>query len=124
MTAINARQVLYVEDDRINIILMEEAFRGLTGWALQVAEDGAQALRCLQADAGPLELVMIDLHLPDMSGIELLARIRSDARLQQPRCVAVSADDQSHVVQAALAAGFSEFWLKPVAMQRFKALET
>jgi len=119
MPAPAARHVLYVEDDRINIILMEEAFRRLPGWTLQCVEDGAQALRALQADLHDLpDLVMIDMHLPDMSGTALLQKLHADERLKQLPCVALSADDQGHVAQAALAAGFSEFWVKPVDVQR------
>ena len=116
-----ARKLLYVEDDRINIILMEEACRGLPGWVLQVAEDGRQALEQLANSSLP-DAVLIDMNLPDMSGLDLMARIRADKRLDGLRCIAMSADDQQHVVKAALASGFSDFWLKPVNPQRFQTL--
>ncbi len=114
------RQVLYVEDDRINIILMEEAMRGLPGWSIHVAEDGAHALQQLSEGSLP-DLVLIDMHLPDMNGIDLLARIRRDVRLRQLHCIAMSADDEPLIVRAALDAGFSDFWLKPVSAQKFRS---
>lgn len=116
MTQIAAPTVLYVEDDRINVVLMEEVFRRLPGWTLECAEDGAQALEMLQA--GLPDLVMIDMNLPDMNGIELLGHLRSEERLSQLPCVMLSADDQAEQVEAARAAGFSDYWVKPIDVQR------
>ncbi|MDN3918914.1 response regulator [Roseateles violae] len=115
--------VLYVEDDRINIILMEEVFRRLPGdWRLECAEDGAQALQLLE-ELRPA-LVMIDMHLPDMDGLTLLGRLRGDARLRDLRCIALSADDDPADIAAARAAGFVDYWLKPIDVARLReALE-
>jgi CheY-like chemotaxis protein len=118
-TDASPRQVLYVEDDRINIILMEEVFRRLPGWTLCCAEDGAQAQDLLQ-EMQP-DLVLIDMNLPDMNGMELLARLRADARWQALPCVALSADGYDEQIQAALAAGFRDYWLKPIEVPRLQA---
>lgn len=108
--------VLYVEDDRINIVLMEEVFRRLPGWRLDCAEDGAQALSLL-AEGKP-DLVLIDMNLPDMTGLDLLQKLRSEASTAELRCVALSADDLQEQVEAALQAGFSDYWLKPIDVER------
>ncbi len=109
-------QVLYIEDDRLNIVLMEEVFRTLPGWQLQCAEDGAQALELLR-ELRP-DLVLVDMNLPDMNGLTLLERLRADASLPPLRCVALSADDQDEQVQAARAAGFCDYWVKPIDVRR------
>lgn len=114
------RHLLYVEDDRINLILVEEGLRREPGWVLHSAESGEQALTLLETLAPPPDLVLIDLHLPDMSGIELLQRLRADARWRTLRCIAVSADNPADLVAAARAAGFAEFWLKPLDLRRLK----
>lgn len=107
------RHVLYVEDDRLNIVLMEEVFRRLPpGWSLDCAEDGDQALGALQQRCP--SLVLIDMNLPDMNGLELLARLRADARFAALTCVALSADALPEQIAAALAAGFADYWLKPI----------
>ncbi|MEJ6006221.1 response regulator [Paucibacter sp. AS339] len=112
----SAPYVLYVEDDRINIVLMEEVFRRLPGWRLDCAEDGAQALELLSA--GLPDLMLIDMNLPDMSGLDLLQRLRADASTAALRCVALSADGLGEQVEAALQAGFSDYWLKPIDVTR------
>ena len=115
--------VLYVEDDRIHLILMEEVFRLLPGWELRMAETGAEALAAL-AECRPA-VVLVDMNLPDMTGLELRARIAADAglseALQGTRWVALSADDPSAVVRAARAAGFDDYWLKPIDVPQLQA---
>lgn len=119
MPDIVAHQVLYVEDDRINIILMEEVFRLLPDWRLECAEDATQALTLLET-LRP-SLVLIDMNLPDMTGICLLRKMRSDPVLAALPCIALSADDQQGDVAAALAAGFAEYWVKPIDVRRLAA---
>lgn len=108
--------VLYVEDDRIHLILMEEVFRLLPGWELRCAETGAEALAAL-GECRP-SLVLVDMNLPDMTGLELIAKFRADAglalRLDGMRWVALSADNPGSVMRAARAAGFQDYWLKPI----------
>ena len=115
--------VLYVEDDRIHLILMEEVFRLLPGWELRCAETGAEALQVL-AGCQPA-LVLVDMNLPDMTGLQLMAQARADASLadcaERARWVALSADDPSAVVRAAREAGFDDYWLKPIDVPHLQA---
>lgn len=115
--------VLYVEDDRIHLILMEEAFRMLSGWELRCAETGAEALAVL-AECRP-DLLLVDMNLPDMTGLELRARVAADAGLSaalaEARWVALSADNPGEVVRAARAAGFADYWLKPIDLPLLQA---
>jgi len=115
--------VLYVEDDRIHLILMEEVFRTLPGWELRCAETGAEALQAL-SEIRP-DLLLIDMNLPDMTGLELRARVAADATLsaalQAARWVALSADNPTETVRAARAAGFDDYWLKPIDLPQLQA---
>lgn len=116
------RQVLYVEDDRINIVLMEEVFRLMPGWELHVAETGAQALEMLPRVMPAL--VLMDMNLPDMNGLQLIEQVRADARLAGLRCIALSADVMDDQRQRARAAGFLDYWLKPIDVRKLReALE-
>ena len=119
MPSLAPRAVLYVEDDRINTILMEEVFRLLPDWQLECAEDATQALALLQTLRPAL--VLIDINLPDMTVIELLRKMRADPCLAALPCIALSADDQQGDVSAALAAGFAEYWVKPIHVPQLAA---
>lgn len=114
-----APYVLYVEDDRINIVLMEEVFRQLPGWRLECAEDGAQALNLLSE--GPPDLMLIDMNLPDMSGLDLLRKVLARPDAAAFPCIALSADDWAEQVETALQAGFKDYWLKPIDVTQLAA---
>lgn len=116
--ATSPRTVLYVEDDRINIVLMEEVFRLMPGWTLHVAETGAQALELLPRVMPALALM--DMNLPDMNGLELIGHVRADARFARLRCIALSADVMDDQRQRARAAGFEDYWLKPIDVRRLR----
>ncbi len=106
------RTVLYVEDEPLNTVLMQEIFRQRPGWTLHAAADGRQGLaaaRSLKPD-----LVLIDMNLPDMNGSDLLALLRGDAATRGLRCIALSADALPEQISGALSAGFSDYWTKPI----------
>lgn len=115
--------VLYVEDDRIHLILMEEVFRLLPGWELRMAETGAEALAAL-AERRPA-VVLVDMNMPDMTGLELRRRVSADAglsaALQGVRWIALSADDPGALVRAAREAGFDDYWLKPIDVPQLQS---
>ena len=101
-------RVLYVEDDRINVLLFEETLKlHGGGHELRIAEDAAQALQIAQAWRP--DVLVIDAHLPDAHGIELLPAFMC------------SADAQPEDVAAARAAGFTGYWTKPIDIDRIGA---
>ena len=110
------REVLYIEDERLNVILMEEVFRTRAEWALSIAEDGAEGLQ-MARELRP-DLVLIDMNLPDTTGLALIKTLRADPATRALRCIALSADAMSEQIEAALAAGFDEYWTKPIDVPR------
>lgn len=82
---------LIVEDNLPHANLFEEALQK-AGFNTEVIRDGQVALNKL-AEITP-ELVVLDLHLPHISGEDILAYIRQDARLAKTRVVLASADPQ------------------------------
>jgi CheY-like chemotaxis protein len=106
------RCVLYVEDEPLNVLLMQEIFKTQSAWALHVARDGHEGVEAairLQPD-----LALIDMHLPDFNGLEVLRRLREHPHTQALRCIALSADAMEEDVAAARAAGFDDYWTKPI----------
>jgi CheY-like chemotaxis protein len=107
-------RVLYIDDDRINTLLFVETCRIAHGVEVETAGSGAEALE-LAARCRP-DLLVIDLHLPDTNGYDLLGALRR--RLEQPLLPAFlcTADEAPLVEQPAREAGFAGCWTKPVEL--------
>lgn len=68
------RLALYVEDNPLNRLLMTQIFELYEDWSLVCAEDGEAGIEALSRERP--QVVLIDMRLPDISGVELLARMR------------------------------------------------
>ncbi|NDG41041.1 MAG: response regulator [Betaproteobacteria bacterium] len=108
--------VLYVEDNRLNVLVMRHAFKRLEGVRLEVATDGGSGLALAQ-QLRP-DLLLIDLNLPVLNGTELMRRLRADPALAGTPCVAVSANSLPTDIELALGAGFDDYITKPFAVDR------
>jgi len=106
-------RMLYVEDNRINAILFEEALRLHHGRVdLRIAEDGEEALE-IARDWRP-EVLVLDAHLPGMTGFEVLGHLRALPGLASAPAYMCSADAMPEDVQRAYEAGFIGYWTKPI----------
>lgn len=110
--ALPALRVLYVEDNRINAMLFEEALRPYPQINLDVAEDGQMALS-MARDRAP-DVLVLDAHLPGMSGFEVLQALRNLPDLASAPAFMCSADAMPEDVARAMAAGFVGYWTKPI----------
>lgn len=107
-----ARKVLYVEDDPVNRVLIEQLFLREPAWQLRTVETAAEALRAA-ADWRP-DLVMLDMQLRDGDGMSLYQRLKEEGLVRPGACVAVSADVMPESIARATAAGIVEYWTKPL----------
>jgi PAS domain S-box-containing protein len=107
-------RLLYVEDNRVNALLFEEAMRVLGGFELRVAEHGTDALSLVR-EWTP-EVLVLDANLPDMSGFEVLRRLRELPALAGVPAYMCSADAMPEDIQRARDAGFDGYWTKPIEM--------
>jgi PAS domain S-box-containing protein len=106
------RVVLYVEDNLSNLRLMERVVALRPSWQLVHALHGSLAVdlaRSRQAD-----LVLLDLHLPDMPGLEVLERLRADPRTSDIPVWVVSADATRSQKLRLLGAGADGYLTKPI----------
>ena len=109
--------VLYIEDNPVNALLVRELLADRPSVQLTVAETGAEGLAAAQA--APQALILVDLLLPDMHGLDVLHALRADARTAGVPCVALSANATPGDVDQALAAGFQAYWTKPIDLANF-----
>ena len=108
-------RVLYVDDDRINALLFVETCRFAPGVEVQTAGTGAEAL-ALVRHWRP-DLLVIDLHLPDTLGYDLLPMLRQCMASPTTPAYLCTADEAPLVAQPAGEAGFDGCWTKPVVLQ-------
>jgi CheY-like chemotaxis protein len=85
----SVRSALIIEDNSDLAIIFSQALQA-AGFATGIIQDGDQALARL-AITTP-DVVVLDLHMPRVSGVEILRRIRADARLAGTRVIVATAD--------------------------------
>ena len=112
-------RLLYVEDNRINALLFEEMLLRHPALELRIAETGAEALD-LAARWQP-EVLVLDAHLPDMTGHELLPCLRQVEGLAAVPAYMCSADSQPEDLQRARELGFVGYWTKPIDVAKVLA---
>ena len=107
-----ASLVLYVEDAQSNVSLVEGVIARRPELSLVSARDGQRALE-MAHDHRP-DLILLDAHLPDMDGIDVLHRLLADPMTADVPVVVLSADDTSPQVTRFLEAGAREYLTKPI----------
>lgn len=111
--------VLYVEDNAVNRLIVEQMLARWPALRFEVADDGASGLE--RAAALRPDLVLVDMQLPDMTGLALIARLKSAPATAAIPVVALSASAMADEVAAARAAGAVDYWTKPLELERFLA---
>jgi CheY-like chemotaxis protein len=112
--------VLYIEDNLANLRLVEEILSRRPQVRLLAAMQGGLGLEL--AEQHRPELIVLDLHLPDMHGTEVLARLRSDPATARTPVVVLSADATAGQIERLLGAGAAAYLTKPLDVRRFLEL--
>jgi len=109
-------RVLYVEDNMFNVMLFDEVMQTREDVHLRIAKDGTKGLDV--ARSWLPDVLVLDAHLPDTHGIELLQQIRKIPELQNTPAFMCSGDAQPEHKKAAKNAGFEGYWTKPVDIDK------
>jgi signal transduction histidine kinase/CheY-like chemotaxis protein len=112
--------VLYVEDNRSNIRLLERLLGRRPGVRLLTALTGEAALDMVRSEHP--DLILLDLHLPDMSGEDVLRRLWADPATRPVPVAILSADATTSQSQRLLAAGAVAYLTKPLQLSRLLQL--
>ena len=109
--------VLYVEDNPMNLRLVEELLRLRTDIELLSATDGHLGVEMARLHCP--RLILMDIDLPCIDGIETLRMLRSDPRTARIPVVAISASALPGAIRRGMAAGFFDYIAKPIDITRF-----
>ncbi|MEO8384057.1 MAG: response regulator [Betaproteobacteria bacterium] len=108
--------ILIVEDDEKSRRLMKDVLehQGYSVVETDQGEIGLDLIRSLRP-----ALVLMDIHLPGMSGLDAIREIRSDAGIAHTQVIAVTASVMGNVREKIQAAGFDAFEPKPLNLKAF-----
>ena len=115
---LDGRTVLLAEDDVRNIFALSSVLEPL-GVTLEIARNGREALDKLRPD---IDLVLMDIMMPEMDGLTAMREIRADARWRDLPIIALTAkampDDREHCLQA----GANDYIAKPIDVDKLVSL--
>lgn len=103
-------RLLVVDDDRMNSALLSERLQA-EGYVVDVVNDGRAALDKLHE--GGIELVLLDIVMPDMDGYDVLKKIKADAKLQDIPVIMISGLDDLNSVARCIEIGADDYLPKP-----------
>ncbi|MDP9329874.1 MAG: PAS domain S-box protein [Actinomycetota bacterium] len=109
--------VLYIEDNLSNLMLIERIFAGRPNIGLLSAMQGELGIELARKHEP--DLILLDLHLPDISGEEVLRRLRQDPVTRRIPVIMISADATEGQVKRLLAAGADDYLTKPLDVKAF-----
>jgi signal transduction histidine kinase/CheY-like chemotaxis protein len=117
-TNLNDTTILIIEDDKMSQLVLSRFLCGL-GSRVMLAEDGLEGL--LLAKASRPDIIILDSHIPGMSGKDTLACIREDALLKNIPVIIASGDPFKEASEELLQAGANEYMIKPIEFKMLQA---
>jgi two-component system cell cycle response regulator DivK len=114
------KNVLYIEDNPDNMMLVKRALEA-RGYCLLQAPNGLKGVEI--AEKQDVDLILLDINLPDIDGYEVAHRIRSSAKVELVRIpiIAITANALKGDAEKALAAGCDVYMSKPINIRELWA---
>ncbi|HYA13474.1 MAG TPA: response regulator [Syntrophales bacterium] len=106
------KKILVVDDDKPISSYLQRKFAKL-GYTVYVAEDGEEAVE--QAFSNLPDIILLDVKLPKLSGIDVCKRLKADGRTRGIPILMLSAKAQSSEINEGLKAGADKYLCKPVS---------
>lgn len=111
------RHILYVEDDKANIRLVEKLISLRSNWQVTSITDAFKGIMYAR-DHLP-DLILLDLNLPGMSGYRVLEQLRYESRTKSIPVIALTANAMDKDIETGLKAGFNAYITKPIDVAGF-----
>jgi two-component system chemotaxis response regulator CheY len=112
------RKVLAVDDSKLVLKMYEMMLRD---YPLVFASDGEEALKRLE-DHPDVEVMLLDINMPKMSGFDVLGRLQASGRLPRLRVIVVTTEGNDDEVSRGLAAGAAAYVTKPFDREQLVSL--
>jgi CheY-like chemotaxis protein len=113
-------RILVVDDSAVNRKVLAQALTA-EGHEPLVAEHGLQALELLDRDGEPVDVVLLDLEMPELDGYETLARIKADERFRHLPVIVISSVDELDSVVRCIEIGAADYLPKPFKAEVLRA---
>ncbi len=118
--AVKSVEILLVEDNPAHAEITVRALRRANISNIEVAKDGAEAVEFLLSDnRGTPKIILLDLDLPKIDGLEVLRRIKEDPTTQRIPVIVLTASRDNQKLQTCFDLGVSGYIVKPVDLQQF-----
>lgn len=111
------RTLLYIEDNRANMQLVEQLIARRPDMRLLSAGDGTRGIALARTHQP--EVILMDINLPGISGIQALKILRADPATAHIPVLAISANAMPHDIKRGLEAGFFRYLAKPIKVNEF-----
>ena len=121
LATLRDRRVLVVDDNATNRRILEAMVRGWRARPLCVAS-GAEALSCLRTESPAIDVVILDLQIPEMDGREVLRRMRDEPGCAAVPVVVLSSTGYGNHAAQCRALGAAAYLTKPVKSRELRAL--
>jgi ribose transport system substrate-binding protein len=104
--------ILYIEDNESNLHLVREIFKLRPGYQLFSARTGEEGITVASAEA--IDLILLDISLPDMTGYQVIERLKSKEYTMEVPVIGLSANAMPTDIEKAVQLGFDEYIAKPL----------
>jgi two-component system chemotaxis response regulator CheY len=114
------KKILLVDDAEFVQHIYRVCFRRTGNATLFHAYNGMEALQVLERE-GPMELIILDLNMPIMGGLEFLAELKKRPRHDGTHVLIVTTEDKDDLIRKAMQLGASSYLKKPFTVDQFLA---
>ena len=104
-------QILLVDDSEMNRLILAEILQG--DYRILEAKDGRECMDALQAEAGNLALVLLDINMPVMDGFEVLKAMNANHTIEDIPVIMISSDDSDAAIRRSYELGASDYVTRP-----------
>ena len=112
-----SRSILYIEDNLSNLALIEQMLAERPGTALLTSMQGKVGLDLARQHTP--DLILLDLHLPDLPGWDVLSQLKADSTTRHIPVVVISADATKRQMNRLMSAGAAHYLTKPLDVNKF-----